>query len=198
MVPTARDRKLCDVVAIVGSAGGIAALERVLGALPPDLDAAVIVVLHVPPDQPSRLSNVLGRWTRLPVHEAFEGDVLEQGRVFVAGPNAHLVVSPEGGLHLERSELVHHVRPSADALLLSIAHGYRGRCLAVVLSGTGVDGAAGAAAIHAAGGVVVAQDETTAEHFGMPGAAILAGGVDKVLALDDIGTAVVEFVGTAK
>ena len=87
------------------------------------------------------------------------------------------------------------MRPSADALLLSIAKEYEGRCLAVVLSGTGTDGAAGAAAVKRAGGSVVAQDEATSDHFGMPGAAILAGGVDDVLAIDDIGAAVIDFVG---
>jgi two-component system chemotaxis response regulator CheB len=128
------------------------------------------------------------------VREARDGDVLEPGTVYVAPPDAHLLVDADGSLRLERSELVHHVRPSADALLLSIAHEYRGRCLAVVLSGTGIDGAAGAAAVHQAGGRVLAQDEATSEHFGMPGAAILAGGVDEILSLEDIGPAVVEFV----
>jgi two-component system, chemotaxis family, protein-glutamate methylesterase/glutaminase len=87
----------------------------------------------------------------------------------------------------------HHVRPSADVLLFSLARDYPGRCLAVVLSGTGIDGAAGTAAVKQAGGRVVAQDEATAQHFGMPGAAILAGGVDHVLALDEIGAAVIAF-----
>jgi chemotaxis response regulator CheB len=66
-----------------------------------------------------------------------------------------------------------------------------------VLSGTGIDGAAGTAAVKKAGGVVVAQNEATAEHFGMPGAAILAGGVDEVLPLEDIGAAVAAFVGSS-
>jgi two-component system chemotaxis response regulator CheB len=88
---------------------------------------------------------------------------------------------------------VHHVRPSADALLLSMAHEYKGRCLAVILSGTGIDGAAGAAAVHQAGGLVVAQDEATSQYFGMPGAAILAGGVDEILALEEIASAVIDF-----
>jgi two-component system chemotaxis response regulator CheB len=110
--------------------------------------------------------------------------------VYVAPPDAHLIVDPDGTLRLEDSELVHHVRPSADALLLSLAGAYGGRCVAVVLSGTGIDGAAGSAAIKRAGGHVVAQDEATAQYFGMPGAAILAGGVDDVLPLEEIGRAI--------
>ncbi|MGH2933833.1 MAG: chemotaxis protein CheB [Gaiellaceae bacterium] len=181
-------------MAIVGSAGGIAAMVNILERLPADLDAAVILVLHLTPQHRSHLASIFGRKTVLPVRSATDGDPLEPGVAYVAPPDAHLLVDGEGRLRLEQSELVHHVRPSADALLLSIAKEHRGRCLAVVLSGTGIDGAAGAAAVHAAGGRVVAQDEATAEHFGMPGAAILAGGVDEVLALDDIGAAVVDFV----
>lgn len=194
MPPTVETEPV-DVVAIVGSAGGIAAMGEVLANLPRDLNAAVVVVLHLTPEHPSMLARILARKTELAVHEAEEGDALKSGRVYVAPPDAHLVVAADGTLHLERSALVHHVRPSADALLLSIAHEYAGRCVAVVLSGTGIDGAAGAAAIHQAGGRVLAQDEATSEHFGMPGAAILAGGVDAVLSLDEIGPAVIDFVG---
>ena len=190
------DTPLCNVVAIVGSAGGIAAMENVLERLPADLNAAVLIVLHLTPEHPSLLAQVLARKTALAVREATDGDALQPSTVYVAPPNAHLLATADGRLRLERSEVVHHVRPSADALLLSIAHEYRGRCLAVVLSGTGIDGAAGAAAVHQVGGIVVAQDEATSQHFGMPGAAILAGGVDEVLALDEIGSAVIEFAGT--
>lgn len=189
------DARVADVVAIVGSAGGIVAMEAVLECLPPDLDAAVLIVLHLTPGHPSLLARILGRHTDMAVCEAAHGDVLEPSRVYVAPPDAHLLVTPEGGLRLVQSELVHHVRPSADVLLLSIAHEYKGRCFAIVLSGTGIDGAAGAAAVHQAGGWVVAQDEATSEHFGMPGAAILAGGVDAVLSLEEIGPAVVDFAG---
>ena len=75
-----------------------------------------------------------------------------------------------------------------------MAEEYEGRCLAVVLSGTGIDGAAGSAAVKQAGGTVLAQDEATSEHFGMPGAAILTGAVDHVLPLREIGAAVIDFV----
>jgi two-component system, chemotaxis family, protein-glutamate methylesterase/glutaminase len=192
------DTQLCDIVAIVGSAGGIAAMEKVLERLPSDLNAAVLIVLHLTPQHPSLLAQILARKTALAVREAADGDVLEPGIVYVAPPDAHLLITADGCLRLERSELVHHVRPSADALLLSIAHEYAGRCLAVILSGTGIDGAAGAAAVHRAGGIVLAQNEATSQHFGMPGAAILAGGVDEVLALDDIGAAVIGFAGATR
>jgi two-component system chemotaxis response regulator CheB len=187
------DSSPCDVVAIVGSAGAIRAMEHVLEDLPGDLGAAVIILLHLTPKHRSLLAEILGRRTELAVKQAADGDELRIGTVYVAPPDAHLLATAEGRLRLDHSELVHHVRPSADALLLSLAAEYRGRCLAVVLSGTGIDGAAGAAAIEHAGGTVLAQDEATSEHFGMPGAAILAGGVDEVLPLDEIARAVIDF-----
>jgi two-component system chemotaxis response regulator CheB len=191
---TGTDGRPPVVVAIVGSAGGIGAMERVLHRLPHNLDAAVVIVLHLTPQHKSLLPRILSRSTSLAVREAEEGDMLEPGTVYVAPPDAHLLVTADGQLQLDQSELVHHVRPSADVLLFSLARDYTRRCLAVVLSGTGIDGAAGTAAVKKAGGVVVAQNEATAEHFGMPGAAILAGGVDEVLPLEDIGAAVAAFV----
>jgi two-component system chemotaxis response regulator CheB len=191
-MPHRADPSSVDVVAIVGSAGGVRAMEAVLGGLPHDLGAVVLVVLHLTPQHRSLLASILGRRTGLAVRQAVDGDVLEPGTVYVAPPDAHLLVTEKGTLRLDKSELVHHVRPSADVLLLSLAQNHRGRCLAVVLSGTGIDGAAGTAAVKRAGGIVLAQDEATSEYFGMPGAAILAGGVDEVLPLHRIGPTVLD------
>jgi two-component system, chemotaxis family, protein-glutamate methylesterase/glutaminase len=180
-------------VAVVGSAGGIRAIQVVLGALPADLDACVLVVIHLAPLAPSLLPAILGRVTQLQVAPGFDGAPLEPGIVWVAPPDAHLLVERDETLRLDHSELVHHVRPSADVLLLSLAQNHYGPCTAVVLSGTGIDGAAGAAAVKQSGGRVLAQNEATSQYFGMPGAAILAGGVDEVLALDEIAPAVVQW-----
>jgi two-component system, chemotaxis family, protein-glutamate methylesterase/glutaminase len=175
-----------NVVAIVGSAGGIGALRVVLGGLPADLDASVLAVIHLTPLAPSVLPAILGRGTNLRVEQAVDGATLEPGVVWVAPPDAHMLVDEDETIRLDKSELVHHVRPSADVLLLSLAGNHRGQCTAIVLSGTGIDGAAGTAAVKRAGGRVLAQDEATSQYFGMPGAAILAGGVDEVLPLDEI------------
>lgn len=181
----------------MGSAGGIHAVQTVLGGLPVDLDAAVVVVIHLQPQAPSLLAPILGRSTRLQVGQAEDGAELVPAAVSVAPPAAHLLVGDDGRLHLDQSKLVHHVRPSADVLLLSLAQNHPGPCAAVILSGTGIDGAAGAAAVKRAGGYVLAQDEATSEYFGMPGAAILAGGVDEVVPLDGIAAAVIQWAQTA-
>jgi len=185
------------VVAVVGSAGGIGALKVVLGGLPAGLDASVLAIIHLMPAAPSLLPAILARATELRVEQAVDGAPLERGVVWVAPPDAHMLVDEHETIRLDKSELVHHVRPSADVLLLSLAGNHRGPCTAIVLSGTGIDGAAGAAAVNRGGGYVLAQDEATSEYFGMPGAAILAGGVDDVLPLDAIAPAVVESVPVA-
>ena len=97
-------------------------------------------------------------------------------------------------LRLSQAELVHFLRPSADLLFESVAANYRERAIAVVLTGTGSDGAMGVQAIKKMGGTVIAQDETTAEFFGMPSAAIQSGSVDFVLPLHGIPTALVALV----
>ena len=176
----------------MGSAGGIGALKVLFNGLSDDLDAAVLVIIHLTPQAPSYLPAILSRWASLPVEPAEDGMRLESGVVRVAPPDAHLLVEADETLRLDHSELVHYVRPSADVLLLSLAQNHTGPCTAIVLSGTGIDGAAGAAALKRAGGRVLAQDEATSQYFGMPGAAILAGGVDEVLPLDAIASVVLQ------
>jgi two-component system chemotaxis response regulator CheB len=182
----------------VGSAGGIGALEVLFEGLPADLDAAVLVVIHLAPLAPSVLPAILARRTALAVEPAEDRMTLEPGLVRVAPPDAHLLLDADGILRLDHSELVHHVRPSADVLLLSLAQNHDGPSTAIVLSGTGIDGAAGAAAVKRAGGRVLAQDEETSQYFGMPGAAILAGGVDEILPLDDIASAVLQWAPVSR
>jgi len=180
-------------VAFVASAGGVQALGEVLGALPPDLDAALIVLLHLLPDHRSHLAAILGRKTELRVKEAEDGDRLEAGCVYVAPPDVHLYVEAGGTLALRDGPAVNHLRPSGDVLLSSLAEVCGGRCLAVVLTGLGRDGTAGAEAVKKAGGRVIAQDAATSEFPAMPQAAIAAGVVDQVLPLDEIAPAVVDF-----
>lgn len=182
----------------MGSAGGIGALQVVLADLPADLGACVLIVIHLTPLAPSVLPAILARSTALEVESAEDGMSLEPAIVRVAPPDAHLLLDEDELLRLDRSELVHHVRPSADVLLLSLARNHGGPTTAIVLSGTGTDGAAGAAAVKRAGGRVLAQDEATSQYFGMPGAAILAGGVDEVLPLDAIGPAVLQWAPSAR
>ena len=186
-----------DIIAMAASAGGIQALSRVLAGLPADLPAAVLIVQHLDPDHESHLSWILGRETALRVKEAEAGERIAPGGVYVAPPNRHLLVDPDGTLSLTRTEFVHFVRPSADLLFESVAASYGRRAIAVVLSGTGVDGSRGITAVRKRDGVVIAQDEESSEHFGMPGAAIRTGDVNRVLPLEEIAPALVDLAGQA-
>ncbi len=183
-----------DVVALAASAGGLQALIRVLNGLPRDFGAATVIVQHLDPRHRSLIADIFGRRTALKVKEAEEGDQLSPGMVFTAPPNRHLLVNPDGSLSLSQSELVHFVRPSADLLFESVAASYKDRVIAVVLSGTGTDGAMGLRAIKKMGGTIIVQDEKTSEFFGMPGAAIETGTVDFVLPIEEIPPALVSLV----
>jgi two-component system chemotaxis response regulator CheB len=184
------------IVALVASAGGVPALQRVLSSLDETLGAAVVVLLHLQPARRSLLAQILARSTTMPVVEATAGEPLRPGTVYVAPPDAHLEVTSEGTFVLDSGPPVHNLRPSADKLLASMAP-YRSHRLAVILSGFGSDGTLGAGKLHDAGGTVFAQDRITAEHFGMPSAAIEAGVVDRVVSIDELGAAVTQFVSTS-
>ena len=183
-----------DVVAVAASAGGLTALGKILTSLPSEFPAVVLIVQHLDPRHRSLMAEILSKRSPLEIREARKGDALSPGTVFIAPPNRHLLVNQDGIISLSQSELVHFVRPSADLLFESVAAVYKDRAIAVVLTGTGSDGAMGVQAIKKMGGTVIAQDEKTSQFFGMPGAAINTGNVDFVLPIDEIASALVTLV----
>jgi two-component system chemotaxis response regulator CheB len=185
-----------DVVAVASSAGGVRALLEVVAGLPLGFPAAIIVLQHLDPHHRSMLAEILGRHARLPVTEARAGEVLRPGALVVAPPDRHLVVETGLVLRLTETGLVSFVRPAADVLFESVAAVCARRALAVVLTGSGRDGTAGVRAIKDHGGTVLVQDPASAEFPSMPLAAIQAGCVDKVLALDQITPEIVRLVQT--
>ena len=187
-----------EIVALAASAGGLHAITEVLSALPQDFPAAVVVVQHLDPRHRSLMADILGRRTPLPVHEAREGDRLKRGSVFIAPPNRHLLVNPDGTLSLSQTEMVHFVRPSADLLFESVAASHRDRAIGVVLSGSGSDGAMGVKAIKKTGGTVIVQDPGSSEFRGMPDAAEATHDVDFVLPLAEIAPALVTLMNSTR
>ncbi|MGE0683337.1 MAG: chemotaxis protein CheB, partial [Candidatus Binatia bacterium] len=155
-VPPSSSTVAFDVVALAASAGGLTALSTVLSALPTAFPAALLVVQHLDPRHRSLMAEILSRRTSLPVKQAEEGDHVSPGKVYVAPPNRHLLVNPNGTISLSQSELVHFVRPSADLLFESVAASYKHRAIAVVLTGTGSDGSMGVVAIKKMNGTVIA------------------------------------------
>ncbi len=178
-----------DIVALAASAGGLNALTRVLAGLPARFPAALVVVQHLDPRHRSLMADILARRTALEVTEARAGEYVRPGCAYVAPANRHLLVNPDRSLSLTETELVHFVRPSADLLFESVAASFRERAIAVVLSGSGQDGAMGVKAINKMGGTVIVQDAKNAEFPGMPEAALATGLADFVLPLDEIAPA---------
>ena len=175
-----------QIVAIAASAGGVQALSTVLSRLPADFPVPIVVVQHLDPSHQSLLPAILERRCSLHIRQAAEGDRLEAGTAFIAPPNEHLLVNGDGTLSLSHSDLVHFVRPSADLLFESVAASHEDRVIAVVLTGTGSDSTMGVQAVDKMGGLVIAQDPSTAEFSGMPRAAIATGSVDGILPLEEI------------
>jgi two-component system chemotaxis response regulator CheB len=178
------------IVAIAASAGGVTALSKVLAEFPPDFPVPVVIVQHLDPRHRTVIAEVLGRRAQLPVTLAADGDRTEPGHVFIAPPDHHLLLVADGHLALSSSELVHFVRPSADLLFESIAGTYGPRAIACVLTGTGNDGAMGAAAVKSRGGTVIAEDPALAEFKGMPEAVVATGAADYILPLDEIASVI--------
>lgn len=183
-----------DIIAIGTSAGGLQALEVVLGALPGDLPVPVVVVQHLDPEHRSRLADILARHTSVEVRRAVHGVRPCDGVVHVAVPGHHLLVADDRTLALDQSEPVRFGRPSVDRLFESIAGSYGDRAVAVVLTGTGSDGATGVEAVKEQGGTVVVEDPGTARFSAMPAAAVDTGRADLVLSLDAIGPALLALV----
>jgi two-component system chemotaxis response regulator CheB len=175
------------IVALVASAGGVDALSRVLSALPAELPASVIVLLHVSPDRESVLPAILERVSAFGVEPARDGDQLVRGQAIVAPAGSHLLITSELRVALIESGRFPPSRPSADLLLTTLAIAAGTRVIAVVLSGTGHDGATGATAVHHFGGTVLATDEASSQSFAMPEATIgRDNAIDHVVDLDAV------------
>jgi len=182
----------CPVVALVASAGGLPAVTRVLGDLPSDLPAAVLVLLHTPPHRHDRLPEVLTRQSGRAVERAADGAPLEERRTWVAPSGCHVLVTPRQELSLIISGPFPPARPSADLLLTSMAVSLGVAATAVIMSGSGHDGATGATAVHKHGGMVLTTDQLTSEHWSMPRAAIERDTiVDEVVPVDHVAEVVV-------
>jgi two-component system chemotaxis response regulator CheB len=194
-MPTAGDEyRDGGTLVVAASTGGPAVVEGLLAGLPPAADLRVLVVQHMPDAFTGRFAARLDDASPYDVREASGSDRIGGGEILVAKGNHHLIVSGFGGGRLRAKltdgEPMHGVRPAADRTLESAAATVDGPLTAAVLTGMGHDGAAGAEAVAAAGGTVVAQDEATSAVFGMPRRAIETGVVDEIVPAEDLADAV--------
>jgi len=175
-----------DVIVIGGSSGSSEPLRAILRALPAETQAAVFVSTHIPPHDKSYLTAVLAAAALMPVSQAQDGETIETGRIYVAAPDRHLLLTAEG-VRLGAGPRENMVRPSIDPLFRSAALTFGPRVVGVILSGMLNDGVSGLRAVQDCGGVTIVQDPADAVAGDMPRAVLVALRPDHLVKAADIG-----------
>jgi two-component system, chemotaxis family, protein-glutamate methylesterase/glutaminase len=189
--PTSGLDQRFPVVVLAASTGGPATVMRIAPGFTADFPAAVILVQHMPATFTTQYAAQLAEFTEIRVKEAEANESLQPGTLYICPGGQHLRVTPTGRIQLDgTSGRINGYLPNIDATMESVAVFAGPLSIAGVLTGMGNDGANGAKAIKAAGGLVLAQDEATSVIFGMPAEAIKVGAVDQVLGIDDIYAAI--------
>lgn len=184
------------VVVIGGSAGSLSVLRGILATFPAALEAAVLVTVHTAPEGPGHTVEVLQRATSLHVAYPFGLEPLRNGCVYVAPPDHHLQITRHCA-EATRDAEEHHTRPAVDVLFRSAAMDYDRHVIAILLSGSGADGAAGLLAVRARGGVVIVQAPEDAAFDVMPRRAIGVITPDYILPAAGIAAAVQRLLDAA-
>ena len=181
---------MTKLVVLAASTGGPPALERVFSGLPSDVNAAYMVVQHLPAGFTASFAKRLARISGFSVTEGSQGQRVEAGVGYLAPHGTHMLVHREGtrlpSMSLLDAPPIHGVRPSADPLFESAAAAFGSNAIGVVLTGMGQDGAAGMRAIRDAGGRTIVQDEESSVVWGMPGATVRQGAAQTVVPLDRV------------
>lgn len=181
------------VIAVGASAGGLEALQDFLSHLPPLEKACIIIAQHLSPSHKSLLVSLLTKETKLEVAEAKHQKKLEAGKVYITPPDSEITIV-NGKIILNKPSSSIGPKPSVDILLNSLAKDFRENVIAVILSGTGSDGAAGVIAVKEYKGYVIVQEPHTAKYDGMPVSSINTGVADAVLSPDKIGTEILDYI----
>ena len=196
MVPTCLNeptsipaKQFYELLVIGGSAGGIPALQLILSCLSATFPIPIVIVQHLSAREPSRLAEVLARFTRLQCRWAQDGDVPHAGSILVAPPGGSLMLTSARVLRRTDGSKPPLGWPSIDLLLQSAAMQFGPRLIAVVLSGVLRDGSAGILAVRRSGGATIAQDYRSATFSDMPAAAVEFGRADLMLPVEQIGGA---------
>jgi two-component system response regulator WspF len=186
------------LLAIGASAGGPAALAKVLSGLPADFSAAVVVVQHVDVQFAAGMADWLGQHCKLPVRVAQAGETPAAGTVLLAGTNDHLTLLAGGKLGYTEHPREYVYRPSVDVFFQSVTRHWMGPAVGVLLTGMGRDGAVGLKALRNQGRYTVAQDQATSAVYGMPKAAAALDAAVDILPLDRIAPKLVAVFAAVK
>jgi len=173
-------------VVIGASAGGVQALMTILPVLARGFPLPVLVVLHVPADRSNVLAPLFAGRCALTVKEAEDKETARPGVVYFAPSDYHLLVEADGGLALSSDEPVNYSRPSIDVLFESAADAYGAGLVGIILTGANEDGAAGLAAVAAAGGQALVEEPSAAYARSMPEAALGASALARAMSLEGI------------
>jgi two-component system chemotaxis response regulator CheB len=185
-----------DIIVIGASSGGVEVLTSLVAGLPPDLPAALFIVLHVSPDAPSMLPAILNRAGHLPASHAVDQEPIRLGRVYVAPPGLQTYIS-RGRMMVRRGPRENGQRPAIDPLFRTAARHYGSRVVGVILSGMLDDGTAGLGDVKQAGGVTVVQDPADAAFPYMPKNALAAVDVDLCVRAEALSHTIISLVNTS-
>jgi len=177
-----------SVVGIGASAGGIDAFHSFFDHMPADCGMAFVMVLHLPSGRKSMLTEILARWTRMPVVEVTDRVTIQPNHVYVPLPHA-IVSLTDGQLNVEMPALgSDRIFRPIDAFFDSLGSSLRERSVGIVLSGTGNDGALGLKVIKECGGLTIAQgtNGTAPQYDEMPAGAIATGTVNIVAPVEEM------------
>jgi two-component system chemotaxis response regulator CheB len=180
-----------QVVVIGTSAGGLEALRTLVSALPPDFPAAVFIVMHVAPQSPAVLHEILERSGPLPATSVTRADRIRGGHIYIAPPDSHIVLEP-GRVKPTKGPKENRFRPAIDPLFRSAAQVYGPRAIGVILTGNLDDGTAGLCTIKQLGGIAVVQDPDDATYPSMPASALNNVNVDHRVTLADLAPLLVQ------
>ncbi|WP_289014353.1 chemotaxis protein CheB [uncultured Methylobacterium sp.] len=181
------------IVVVGASAGGVSALQDFVAGLPADLNAAVFIVLHVPPYARSQLAEVLDRSGPLPAVQAHDGEEIHNRQIYVASPDCHLLVE-DRRIGVKHGPKENRHRPAIDVLFRSAAYSHRDRVIGILLSGMLNDGTSGLWSIKQLGGTTIVQDPREAAFADMPRNALEHVGSDHILPAGEIGRLVARLV----
>ena len=182
-----------NIVVVGASAGGVEALQQLFSQFSPDLQASFFVVLHIPPESPSLLAELIDKAGPLAAKIPENEESIQPGHVYVAPPDFHLLVK-SGYIRLHRGPRENRHRPAIDPLFRSAAIAYRAQTIGVVLTGFLDDGTSGLLAIKRCGGIAMVQDPVDAAYPDMPKNAIAQVDVDYQLPLRNMGSKIAEIV----
>jgi two-component system, chemotaxis family, protein-glutamate methylesterase/glutaminase len=175
-----------DIILIGASTGGPKAIEKVISELNLDLNAAVLIVQHMPSGFTKAFAERLNKNCKLEVMEAKDGLYIEKNKIYIAPGGYHMVVIEPGIIKLNSEPPLWGVRPAVDKLFVTASTVYTNRIISVVLTGMGKDGAEGTIVVKMNKGITISQNEKTSTIYGMPKVTYETGCVDYVLPIDDI------------